>query len=73
MVSFRTHLTALASAASQHPSSPVFKVPRKAGIDIAWVPITYEDFLADVELVAKYWSKTLKSDGVPPKSVVGLW
>ncbi|KAJ8521428.1 hypothetical protein ONZ45_g1866 [Pleurotus djamor] len=68
-----SHLTVLESSASLYPSAPVFKVPQLDNSNHVqeWASITYSQFQSDVELFARYWSRTLK--GVPRRSVVGLW
>ena len=76
MVSFRTHLTVLESTAARLPSTPVFRVPSQSpttGPVESWLPITYRQFLHDVELMSKYWARTLSSKNIPRESVVGLW
>ncbi|KAI0361257.1 acetyl-CoA synthetase-like protein [Trametes cingulata] len=75
-MSYSTHLTVLERSASLFSSSAAFKVPRLSDDGIAveeWVPITYEQFLKDVEQSARYWSRTLSAHGVPPRSIVGMW
>ncbi|KAF7347743.1 Acetyl-CoA synthetase-like protein [Mycena venus] len=72
----RTHLTVLETSASRYPLSPVFKLPRSDsqschGQD--WYSITYRQFYMDVELFARYWSRTLAERGVVLGSVVGMW
>ncbi|TDL28374.1 acetyl-CoA synthetase-like protein [Rickenella mellea] len=74
MTSFTSHLTALQSSASRHPSAPAFQITTKSGCNggsVAWVLISYHDFLRDVDLAAKYWSNTLSA--IPTKAVVGMW
>ncbi|KAJ7225415.1 hypothetical protein GGX14DRAFT_638581 [Mycena pura] len=70
----RTHLTVLESSACRCPSSPAFKLPRsdpQSSHGQDWYSVTYEQFLTDVELFARHWSRTLS--GVGLGSVVGLW
>lgn len=38
-----------------------------------WRSVSYLQFRRDVERFARYWSRILQADGVPQKSVVGLW
>jgi acyl-CoA synthetase (AMP-forming)/AMP-acid ligase II len=76
MTTFKSHLTVLETSASLYSSSPVFRIPQLAdatGEVEAWIPITYRQFHNDVELVAKYWTRTLRADGLPQRTVVGLW
>lgn len=76
MPTFKTHLTALEESASLYPSRPAFRVPhlRPQSQEIQeWQEITYSQFLADVEHFAKFWTQRLTADGVPPRSVVGVW
>ncbi|THH30067.1 hypothetical protein EUX98_g4125 [Antrodiella citrinella] len=72
-----THLSILEQAASTYPSRLAFRVPQlAAGSDVEveeWRPITYSQFNLAVKLYAKYWSRTLTADGIPPQSVVGMW
>ncbi|RPD64920.1 acetyl-CoA synthetase-like protein [Lentinus tigrinus ALCF2SS1-6] len=76
-MSYNTHLTVLQHSAAVYSSSPAFILPRLSAdgenvID-AWVPISYHQFLLDVERSARHWSHTLTAHGVPRRSVVGLW
>lgn len=76
MPSYRTHLTVLQSTADRLPNTPVFRLPslsRSTGLVDSWVPVTYKQFLDDVELMSKFWAKTLHSRRIPRESVVGLW
>ncbi|KAJ3004463.1 hypothetical protein NUW54_g4803 [Trametes sanguinea] len=75
-MTFQTHLTVLQHSASLYTSSPAFKVPRlssDSGCVEEWAPISYQQFLEDVELSARYWSRTLTAHDVLPRSVVGVW
>jgi acyl-CoA synthetase (AMP-forming)/AMP-acid ligase II len=76
MTPLRTHLTDLEAAASNYASCAAFKVPDldpSTGRVREWVSINYEQFKKDVELFAKYWAHVLKAQGIPPRSVVGIW
>ncbi|KAF8626662.1 hypothetical protein AX15_004753 [Amanita polypyramis BW_CC] len=70
------HLALLYSTAQQVGSATAFRVPvlepgsKKLK---SWGTITYEQFLRDVELAAKYWSSIFRRDGIPKDSVIGLW
>ncbi|KAI0080254.1 acetyl-CoA synthetase-like protein [Panus rudis PR-1116 ss-1] len=73
---FRTHLTALEESAALYPTSPAFRVPEVNPVSqeiVEWHAITYQQFLADVEHTARYWTDKLNANEVPPRSVVGLW
>ncbi|KAI5124628.1 hypothetical protein M0805_004237 [Coniferiporia weirii] len=76
MLSLQSHLSVLEAAASAHSDSPAFRIAQVSAsgstVD-AWLPISYRDFLNDVELAARFWFKKLSLDGVVPRSVVGLW
>ncbi|KAH8102488.1 acetyl-CoA synthetase-like protein [Cristinia sonorae] len=82
-MSFRTHLTILNETASAYPDRPVFRVPVLAPADNGqsaseevvegWKVITYSQFDCNVRSYAKYWYHTLSADGIPPRSVIGLW
>jgi hypothetical protein len=39
----------------------------------SWTPVSYSQFLADVELLARHWARVLERDGIPQRSVVGMW
>ncbi|KAF8064420.1 hypothetical protein FPV67DRAFT_221742 [Lyophyllum atratum] len=72
----RSHLTVLESSAARHSLSPVFKVPeldQSSGRVENWTPISYRQFWRDVESYARHWTRTFTRDGIPPKSVIGLW
>ncbi|KAL0951048.1 hypothetical protein HGRIS_007788 [Hohenbuehelia grisea] len=71
-----SHLTVLEQSAVRYASSPVFKVPRldlSTKQVLSWESITYSQFQSDVERFARYWSRVLRQDGIPPRSVVGIW
>ncbi|KAG6836261.1 hypothetical protein H0H93_009662 [Arthromyces matolae] len=71
-----SHLTVLSASASRHSSSPVFKIPQldtASGRVENWVSITYQEFWTDVEVYARHWRRVFTRDGIPPKSVIGLW
>ncbi|KAI0639736.1 acetyl-CoA synthetase-like protein [Trametes polyzona] len=74
---YQTHLTVLEQSASLYASSAAFKLPRLASADSEvveeWVPVTYQQFLSDVERSARYWSRTLSAHKVPKRSIVGMW
>ncbi|KAL1951670.1 hypothetical protein VTO73DRAFT_819 [Trametes versicolor] len=73
---YHTHLTVLEHSASVFSSSAAFKVPRLSTDGEAveeWVPISYQQFLSDVEQSARYWSRTLTAHGVLSRSIVGMW
>ncbi|KAI0830645.1 acetyl-CoA synthetase-like protein [Trametes gibbosa] len=75
-MSYETHLTVLERSASLYSSSPAFQLPRMSADNETvdeWVPITYPQFLEDVQQSARYWSRTLSAHGIPPRSVVGMW
>lgn len=72
----RTHLTVLETSASKFASAAVFRTP---DLDAStnrvktWNSITYQEFYRDVETFAKHWTQTLRSEGVPQRSVIGVW
>ncbi|KAF5376634.1 hypothetical protein D9615_007853 [Tricholomella constricta] len=71
-----SHLTVLESSAARHSFSPVFKVPQldlSSGCVESWASISYQRFLSDVEFYARHWRRTFTRDGIPPKSVIGIW
>jgi hypothetical protein len=73
---FKSHLTVLEESAYLYPLAPAFRIPQVdvvSGQVIQWQPITYQQFQNDVELFARYWAWTLKTDGIPCTSVIGLW
>ncbi|KAI0331939.1 acetyl-CoA synthetase-like protein [Cubamyces sp. BRFM 1775] len=75
-MSYQTHLSVLERSASLYSSSPAFKVPRLSpdGEHVEeWVPISYQQFLHDVELSARYWTRKLSAYGIPPRSTIGVW
>ncbi|KAJ7886761.1 hypothetical protein B0H13DRAFT_2342762 [Mycena leptocephala] len=71
----RTHITVLETSALRNPSAVAFKVLQSNTSSAAplWRDITYQQFLADVELTASHWSRIFRQDGIPERSVVGLW
>ncbi|THH07614.1 hypothetical protein EW145_g3248 [Phellinidium pouzarii] len=76
MLSLHSHLTVLEAAATNYSDRPAFRIAQKSAsrstVD-TWLPISYQDFLADVELSARYWLKRLSVEDVAPRSIVGLW
>ncbi|CAL1713797.1 unnamed protein product [Somion occarium] len=75
-MALRTYLSILNDAAALFPQSAAFQVPDPASGGTGsrgWRPITYSQFANDVEEYAKYWARLLTSDGLPQKSIVGLW
>ncbi|KAJ7228203.1 hypothetical protein GGX14DRAFT_346188 [Mycena pura] len=66
-----THLTLLETSARRRPSALAFKVPQPG--TSTWRNITYQQFLADVELTASYWARIFREADIPQRSVIGLW
>ncbi|KAI0068384.1 acetyl-CoA synthetase-like protein [Artomyces pyxidatus] len=76
MSSLRSHLTVLDTSASLYASSPAFQLPRcdlQSGEVQHWEPVTYAQFQRDVEMFARHWARVLKADGIPQRSVIGMW
>lgn len=76
MTTFSSHLSVLETSASRYSSRAAFLIPEldaESGQVKQWHPVTYRQFQNDVELVARYWARMLKADGIPRNSVVGLW
>ncbi|KAH9969012.1 hypothetical protein BC827DRAFT_1152099 [Russula dissimulans] len=72
----RSHLSVLQSSASRFASLPAFYVPQalsESGDVASWGPVSYMQFLLDVELFARYWAHVLKLDGIPQRSIIGMW
>ncbi|KAH9941837.1 acetyl-CoA synthetase-like protein [Epithele typhae] len=71
----KTHLHALAEAVSSHSDLPIYKLPAYDSEDVlrAWTPISFAQFQADVNHFAAHLARKLSADGVPSRSVVGLW
>jgi hypothetical protein len=71
-----SHLSVLQTSASLYASRPAFYVPQvlsESGDVESWSPVSYTQFLADVELLARHWAHVLKLDGIPQRSVIGMW
>ncbi|KAF9240881.1 hypothetical protein BU15DRAFT_87455 [Melanogaster broomeanus] len=76
MPSYKSHLTVLEQSAKLHSSAPAFRVPRSnplTGQIHEWLSISYRQFKEDVEYTARYYRRLLGSEGIPERSVVGLW
>ena len=76
MSPYRTHITVLQQVASQYPDAPAFKIPQYAPNTqeiVQWHTVTYRRFFADVELFARYWAQKFTADGIPSRSVIGVW
>ncbi|KAJ7682309.1 hypothetical protein DFH06DRAFT_1075950 [Mycena polygramma] len=71
----RSHITVLETSARRYPSAVAFKIPRSDASSVSplWRDITYQQFLVDVELTASHWSRIFRQDGIPERSVIGLW
>jgi hypothetical protein len=72
----KTHLTVLEASASKFASAAVFRTPEfdvSANRVKCWRTTTYQQFYRDVENFAKYWTQTLKGNGIPQRSVIGVW
>ncbi|KAJ6561556.1 hypothetical protein DFH09DRAFT_1247719 [Mycena vulgaris] len=71
----RTHINVLETSALRCPTAIAFKVPQADGSPErpVWRDITYQQFLRDVELTASHWSRIFRQEGIPERSVVGLW
>jgi len=72
----KSHLSVLQTSASRFASSPAFYVPRthsESGDVSSWEPVSYTQFLLDVELFARHWAHVLTLDGIPQRSVIGMW
>ncbi|THH20855.1 hypothetical protein EW146_g586 [Bondarzewia mesenterica] len=71
-----SHLSVLSASASLHASFPAFRLPRfnlQSGQVQDWESVTYAQFKQDVELFARHWARVLKHDGIPQRSVIGMW
>lgn len=71
-----SHLTVLAATASRSPLSPIFRLPicdTTTNCIRTWRTITYQQFFHDVEKSAKYWAHLFADQGIPQRSVIGLW
>ncbi|KAJ7887494.1 hypothetical protein B0H14DRAFT_3430546 [Mycena olivaceomarginata] len=70
-----THLTVLETSARRAPSATAFKIPQSDASSTTplWRNITYQQFLHDVELTASHWSRIFRQEGIPERSVIGLW
>jgi len=70
-----THLTVLNSSAVKYAKAPVFQIPQlnAAGRVEEWQAVTYEQFNHDVELFARHWTRVFSEDGLPMRSVIGMW
>ncbi|KAI0828701.1 acetyl-CoA synthetase-like protein [Trametes gibbosa] len=75
MTALKTHLTALAEQTLAHPSLPILKLPiyDSQGELRAWRPVSCSEFQADVEHVATHLAHKFQSEGIPQRSVIGLW
>jgi hypothetical protein len=72
----RSHFSVLQISASLYASLPAFYVPQilsESGDAESWAPVSYTQFLTDVELLARHWAHVLTLDGIPRRSVVGMW
>ncbi|KAF8182898.1 hypothetical protein BJ912DRAFT_977046 [Pholiota molesta] len=70
-----THLTVLESSSSKFASETLFRTPQvdSQGHVEVWRSISYQKFREDVELFARHWTRILKEQNIPKRSVVGCW
>ncbi|KAI1784535.1 acetyl-CoA synthetase-like protein [Ganoderma leucocontextum] len=75
MAFLKTHLQALEDCTAANPSLPIYKLPvyDNEGSLRIWLSVSFSQFKSDVEHFAAYLSQRLQADGVPPRSVIGLW
>ncbi|EJD03893.1 acetyl-CoA synthetase-like protein [Fomitiporia mediterranea MF3/22] len=76
MQALQSHLSVLEEAAQRYPDRHAFRIAemsKSSTMINTWIPKSYREFHADVELAARYWTKKLSSSGLTPRSVVGLW
>jgi len=66
------HFETLRARVASHPDMPVFKLPKAGALGREWVNVSYAQFQADIERVAKLWSAKL-APHISPRSVVGIW
>jgi acyl-CoA synthetase (AMP-forming)/AMP-acid ligase II len=72
----RSHLTVLEASAAKYSSLPAFRTPivdPQTNTITEWRAITYSQFHLDVERVARHWLRRLQAQGLPHRSVVGMW
>lgn len=67
------HFEALRARVASHPDTPIFKLPKPGALGREWVNVSYKEFQADIERVAKYWLAKLTSQALVSRSVVGIW
>lgn len=75
MSSTFVHFQTLHERVISHPNTPVFKIPMSGTTweDPEWIDISYTQFSADIERLARYWYNTIQPYNIPPRSVVGVW
>ncbi|TFK86848.1 acetyl-CoA synthetase-like protein [Polyporus arcularius HHB13444] len=75
MALYKTHLQALYECSATYSSLPILKLPvyDAEGELRTWQPISYQQFTSDVEYFAAHLACKLSADGIPPRSVIGLW
>lgn len=76
MESYQSHLTVLEQSAALYPSALAFRVPVSDPMTRRvhdWLPISYRQFKEDVEVTARYWCGVFRTQGIPHRSVIGLW
>ena len=75
-MSLKTHLQVLEESAETYSTRPVFQLPVLApgGAEVTeWRAVPYSQFKSDVDRYARYWARTFAADGLPRRSVVGVW
>ncbi|KAI0699593.1 acetyl-CoA synthetase-like protein [Cytidiella melzeri] len=75
-MSLKTHLQVLEESAENYATRPVFQLPvlSPGSTEVKeWRPVLYSQFKSDVDTHARYWAKVLSADGLPPRSVIGVW
>lgn len=69
------HFQTLHERVLSHPNTPVFKIPRPgtSSHDPEWIDVSFVQFNADIQRVARYWYAALEPYNLPARSVVGVW
>jgi hypothetical protein len=67
------HFQTLRERVASHPHTPIFKLPKEGALGKEWVDVSYTQFQADIERMARYWLGQLAPHNIPTRSVVGIW
>ena len=71
-----SHMTVFEKSASEYPDLAAFRLPvidDQTGQVKEWTDVAYKHFWVDIQSCARMWSRILRCEGIPRRSVIGVW